>query len=271
MAERKNTPGTDIVPIVDQKLTVADQKLIDKSVKFINDTIAITLYKGSLEIGRHILEKYFDNDIELASSRNPHKPVSFQKLCESPDLKVDSTTLSRMVRVASQEEYLIQNKVATDDLFYNHKLELIKLPNDNKKIALIKRIIKDKISTRALSKIITETRKEIPSAIEQSPLKLISNIDSSIEKANVPTLLLQPDKLAKMKLKTRTKTKESAERLLEKMAVLKKECRTLINTINKFEEKKQKEQEAKEKKKQELLKNKATKKTDKEKGKKKTA
>ena len=264
MAENKSDPGTDMVPAI-------DQKLIDESVTFINDTIVKTIYKGSLEIGKYLLEKFFDNDIKLASSRNPRKSDSFQQLCKRPDLKVDPTTLSRMVRVASQEEYLIQNKVATDDLFYSHKLGLIKLPNDQKKLDLIKRCIKEKLSTRTLAKIIAETRKEIPSTIERSPLKLLSNIDSSIEKANVPTLLLQPDKLAKMKSKTRTKTKESAESLLEKMAVLEKECRTLISTINKFEEKKLKEQEAKEKKKQELLKNKATKKTTKEKEKMKTA
>jgi hypothetical protein len=264
MAENKSDPGTDMVPAI-------DQKLIDESVTFINDTIVKTIYKGSLEIGKYLLEKFFKNDIKLASSRNPRKSDSFQQLCKRPDLKVDPTTLSRMVRVASQEEYLIQNKVATDDLFYSHKLGLIKLPNDQKKLDLIKRCIKEKLSTRTLAKIIAETRKEIPSTIERSPLKLLSNIDSSIEKANVPTLLLQHDKLAKMKSKTRTKTKESAESILEKVATLTKNCKTLIKDLDKIEVKKEKEQEAKEKKKQELLKNKATKKTAKEKGGKKTA
>lgn len=55
-----------------------DQELIEQSVRFINEKANETLYKGSLEIGRYILNHFFHGDIRLASSKNPIKTNSYK-------------------------------------------------------------------------------------------------------------------------------------------------------------------------------------------------
>ena len=233
-------------------LSNVDHALIDKSVEFINNAIVETVYKGSLEIGEYLLKNFFEDDINLASSKSPKKPISFQELCKRPDLGVHPSTLSRMVRVASQEKYFVMSEAKVDELSYSHKLELIKLPNDKKKLKLVEKCIKEKLSCRKLSETIFETRQKTRGVTEPSPLKLISNVDKLIEGTQIPTLLSQPDKLESMRPKTRTEIRGRTSDLLEKMKTITEECNTLIETLDKIEEKKELEKKEKEKEKEEL-------------------
>ena len=228
-----------------------DKDLIDRSVEFINAIVVKTMYKGSLEIGEYLLINFFNNKIEQASSKNRNKAVSFQELCKRPDLGVHPSTLSRMVRVASQERYFLQNKASTDDLSYSHRIEFTKIDNDEKKIRLVKKCIQEKMSCRELSKIIFAARQELKGVIEPSPLKLISSVDRLIEGTQIPTLLSKPEKLERMRPNTRTVIKERASDLLEKMSTITKECNRLIKTLDKIEEKKKLEKEKKEREKKE--------------------
>ena len=98
----------------DQELTPVDnEKLIDDAVQFINEKANETLYKGSIEIGEYILEHFFNGDPKLASSKNPKKQQSFNKLCDRNDLIVHPNQLGLMVRVASQEKYFIEKEIDT--------------------------------------------------------------------------------------------------------------------------------------------------------------
>ena len=65
-----------------------DQRLIDDAVIFINSKVAETLVKGSIEIGEYLLTRFFNNDIEQATSRNAYKSISFNELCNRPDIAV---------------------------------------------------------------------------------------------------------------------------------------------------------------------------------------
>ena len=244
MAKTKDVPETNA-------LVAVNPALIDKSVEFINNAILKTIYKGSLEIGEYLLKNFFNDDIELASSKNPHKPISFQELCKRPDLGVHPSTLSRMVRVASQERYLIDGKANVNELSYSHKLELIKLPNDKNKLKLVERCLKQKISCKKLSETIFETRRKTRGVIEPSPLKLISNVDKLIEGTQLPALISKPEKLENMMPKTRTKIRERTSILLQKMTTITKDCNSLITTLDDIEKKKQLEKEQKEKEKEE--------------------
>ena len=229
-------------------VVAVDPALIDRSVKFINKTIIATSYKGSLEIGEYLLEHFFDNDIEKASSRNPHKPLSFQKLCKRDDLGVHPSTLSRMVKVASQEKYFVQEKTDTKGLTYSNRLEFTKLPNDKKKLKLVEKCIKEEMSFNTLSARISKKSKGLTPL---PPLKLISNVDKLFEGTQLPALLSTPDKLERLRSTTRTQMKEKANTLLNKMETLKNDCNSLITTLDKIDEKKQLEKEQKEREKEE--------------------
>ena len=229
-------------------VVAVDPALIDRSVKFINKTIIATSYKGSLEIGEYLLEHFFDNDIEKASSRNPHKPLSFQKLCKRDDLGVHPSTLSRMVKVASQEKYFVQEKTDTKGLTYSNRLEFTKLPNDKKKLKLVEKCIKEEMSFSTLSARISKKSKGVTPL---PPLKLISNVDKLFEGTQLPALLSTPDKLERLRSTTRTQMKERANTLLNKMQALTKDCNSLITTLDDIEKKKKLEKEEQEKEKEE--------------------
>ena len=234
-----------------KSVVAIDQALIDESVKIINDIVVKTMYKGSLEIGQYLLKHFFKDDIKLASSKNPNKPVSFKALCKRTDLDVHPSTLSRMVRVASQEKYFEQNNLKTESLSYSHKIEFIKLPNDKNKLQLVKKCITETISCRKLAEDILAIRQESRKETEPSPLKLITSVDRLIEGTQIATLLSKPEKLQNMRPNTRNDIRERASDLLEKMGTISKDCNKLIKTIDQIEEKKKVEEEKKEREKEE--------------------
>ena len=94
--------------------TVVNDQLVESSVKFINEKIVETVLQGSIEIGDYVLKHFFNDDIELASSPDPYKAASYSALCCHPDLGVSRPTLSKMVRVAAQERFLIASNLDVD-------------------------------------------------------------------------------------------------------------------------------------------------------------
>ena len=244
MAETQPVPKINAVEAV-------DPVLIDKSVEFINNAISKTLYKGNLEIGKYLLEHFYNNDIKLAFSRNPHKPVSFQKLCKRDDLGVHPSTLSRMVKVASQERYFIDSKTNVEELSYSNRLEFTKLPNSKKKLKLVEKCIKEEMSFRKLSEAISKINEKTKGVTPLPPLKLMSNVDKLFEGTQLPALLSTPDKLERLRSTTRTQMKERANTLLNKMQALTKDCNSLITTLDDIEKKKKLEKKEQEKEKEE--------------------
>jgi hypothetical protein len=160
---------------------IDETKIIDDAVVFINETAKKTIYDGSLKIGNHILEHFFNNDIKLASSRNPKKQTSFYKLCEREDLTVHSSRLGLMVRVASQERYLSDNTVDLTQLSYTHKTFLVKLENDIGKLDIAKKCIDGNWTTRELEKQIAERIRLDPDVRRVSPLQSTSKYIKKID------------------------------------------------------------------------------------------
>jgi hypothetical protein len=239
------------IAVPETKAVAVDTALIDKSVEFINNTIVKTFYKGSLEIGKYLLKHFFNDDITLASSKNPNKPVSYQALCKRADLEVDRSTISRMVRVAAQERFFKEENVKVEGLSYSHMIEFIKLPNNKKKIQLVKKCIEKKMSCKQLSENVLAIRKKTKTVIEPSPLKLISGVDKLIEKTQIADLLSKPEKLENMTTKDRTQLLERTNDLYEKMKTITEECNTLIQTLGQIEKMEKPEIEIKGKEKEE--------------------
>ena len=232
---------------------VVDKKLIDEAVAFINETAIKSVYQGSIEIGEYILKKFFDNDIKLASSRNPKKQTSFNALCARDDLSLDPTSLSGMVRVASQERFLSEKNVDTASLTYTHKKSLIKLENGNEKIKLIKSCIKGNWSTRFLDEKIREKIDEdisnrSPSLI-QTTKRYIGQVTKTLETINISELETDDETLNKMSANRRKKLVNNLKELktkFEKISEISKDipfsCDDLLNELTAIEKKPKKNQ-----------------------------
>jgi hypothetical protein len=229
-------------------MNVVDQNILDAAVDFINETANETIYNGSLKIGEYILEHIFDNDLKLATSRNPKKKDSFNKLCEREDLTVPPSRLSLMVRVASQERFFVEKKVDVGSLTYTHKASLVKLDDNTKKLNLIKKCFEEEMTTRKLEEEIKKMMDEIASpkspSLIQTTQKYMKRVDTILETVDDDSLDIDEDELSKMTVKRldsleshvndlKAKVKKAAERtesltsgcdtLLEKLDAVKKE------------------------------------------------
>jgi hypothetical protein len=236
----ENTESTDTSKAVPAE---ADDKKIQEAVKFINETAQKILYDGYVKIGNYILDQFFDGDIELASSKDPTKPASFVKLCKRGDLTVHPSRLGLMVRVASQERFLLEKKVNTKPLLFTHKASLVKLKNNQDKINLIQECIKKKWTTRTLDRKISEilnlVKPEPYEALAFTTSKYIRKVDNALT-LDTSALKIEDEILAKLPDDSRqeligqigilkTKVEESAA----KSGVIAAECDALISKLGK--------------------------------------
>ena len=222
---------------------VADDKKIDEAVKFINEKANETIYKGSIEIGEYILKEFFENDIELARSKNPRKEASFNKLCERGDLNVQPNRLGIMIRVASQERFLTEKEIDTSGLSYTHKASLVKIQDDKKKIKLIKQCLDNKWTTRELDKQINNTLKKLQSGKDSSIIqitkKYITKVedvlktveDSSLNIDDEDLSQMTPTRLDKLEAQLNNLKKQSAK-ISEKSETLTTGCDNLLDRVS---------------------------------------
>jgi hypothetical protein len=204
-----------------KKADLVNEELVEKAVQFINEKANETIYKGSEAIGAYLLENFFQNDISLASSRNPYKSASYTALCKRTDLVVHPATLSVMVRVAAQEIFFKKGGVKTEGLSYTHKAELVKLPNAKEKTELVKRALEGSYTTRQLSDEVKKIKGE-STGDEPKPTLLLAAVERCID--NPARLFDHPERssfisdktnLQKMKADTRQKLYEKSKSMIE--------------------------------------------------------
>ena len=215
---------------------VVDDQFIDQAVEHINEIANKTTYSGMMEIGQYVLEKFFDNDIEKASSRNPRKPESYKKLTEREDLVVPLSSLSIAVRVAGQEKFLEDKKINIDKLTYTHKAELVRMGNDIKKTSLVKKCIEENWTTRKLSEEVRKKIKKEDSETELPGRVNIRYLESMAKQIDKYSLVSDSDTLKKMNKKSREKIKEKARVAMEKMQMKISECEDILDAIKGIEE-----------------------------------
>ncbi len=201
----------------------ADNSLVEEAVGFINEKANEMVYKAYEEIGNYLLERFFDNDLKLASSRNPHKPASYRALCEHEGLLIHPSRLGVMVRVAAQEKYFLNHKLKTAELTYTHKAELVKIPEGPEKLKLIKKLLQKSLTTRQTADEVAKIRSALPR--DQKPLvkSLVEKIDSPeklFDEPDILDLLSREDKLGEelnqLRPKKRKKLSSEVTQMLER-------------------------------------------------------
>jgi hypothetical protein len=173
-----------------------DAALIDESVVFINQHVAAVV-NAAIAIGEHLLTRYFNNDIELATSKNRYKKVSYKMLCDRPDLALTRPELSTMVRVAIQERFFQSIGLSTGTLNYTHKKYLTRLPDNETKTTLAAECIENDLSSRQLYQRISEIKKETGSAETDTTENLFNDhvrrISRSISQTALPDIFGNPE------------------------------------------------------------------------------
>ncbi|MFC1858119.1 hypothetical protein ACFL9U_08815 [Thermodesulfobacteriota bacterium] len=214
-----------------------DERLVEEAVNFINGKVAETVFKGSLEIGEYVLKTFFNDDIEFASSRNRYKSMSYRALCERRDLAVNYSTLTKMVRVAAQERFLMANRILTDRLTYTHRVELIKLDNNAQKLSLVEECINLSLSVRELVPLINAVRKQITQPRTTTPTAQAKKHISEIERMTdgstlLPQLAFDLNKLKSIPQETRDHLRQTVTDLIAQIPNMTIVYNTLIDNLN---------------------------------------
>ena len=199
----------EMVPVQESRM---EDPLITQAVNFINEKANEFVYRGYEEIGNFLLEKFFDNDLERASSRNPRKPEAYRKLCQREDLAIHPSRLGVMVRVAAQEKFFASRKLNTDRLSYTQKAELVKIPDGSEKTKLVKKLLEKSISTRETAELVSNARKNLrqsDSPVAKGLEKRIYHPAKLFSDPGVVDLLADSGRLKKELSRLRGKTKHS--------------------------------------------------------------
>ena len=214
----------------------AGNVLVEASVKFINDKVAETVFRGSIEIGEYVLKHFLNDDIELASSPDRYKSASYSALCSHPDLAVSRQTLSNMVRVAAQERFLIANNVDVGMLGYSHRVELLKLENNETKIALVRRCIEMSLSVRKLIPLINEARQAPEESMESAATRMakkhIAKYEYLMDDSSAPSFFYDMDEMRTIDKETRQKMRQTFVSMLEKIPNITQVCQYMTASLD---------------------------------------
>lgn len=135
-----------------------DQEMVEESVRHIRTVLALTVYKGAMEIGDYVLDRFFDGDVRLVGSKNPRKSASFRSLverCGTADLPISKTWLHSAVGIAVVRRSL-PSATAFKELTPTHQSILLVLRNPDRIETLAQRAVSEKLTVRALRAVVKE-------------------------------------------------------------------------------------------------------------------
>lgn len=238
------TNTIDITPECSEHMPET-RNVVDEAVEFINEKksllknqVAESSYKTFVEIGEYLLKTFFNNDIALASSKDEDKPETYRSLAKRDDLDVHYTTLNKMVRCAIQEKFLLEHKdnidINNNNFTYTHRLILLRLPDDNLKIELIKEINTTNMSTRDLEARVNSEKIKLLGSQRNATPRILKYINNLIDELEYPQLeaIAQKDYLKKVPTAKREKIREEMQALIDKMTNAIASYKKLIEQID---------------------------------------
>ncbi len=128
------TTGADDVPEA-----LVDEGKLDEAVNFINRKTILSGLDLAREVGKYILDNFFDGDYQSFVNPSSAKEQSFRALLSREDLLPGSTTLYNFVRVSHQLELLPSDLV--DRLTFTQHRALLPLPDPKLKEELARRAL----------------------------------------------------------------------------------------------------------------------------------
>ncbi|MFZ2632315.1 MAG: hypothetical protein WA081_09960 [Desulfosalsimonadaceae bacterium] len=209
-----------------------DTAMIDEAVAFINERVAAHVHRGSLEIGEYVLERFFGNNLELAGSKNGHKPVSYRKLCIHPDLAVSRYTLTNMVKTAAQHSFLVSGGIPVERLNYSQQAALTRLENNEEKLALAQECIDDGIIAEDLKVLVREicNQSENPSPVIAVE-KYLTRVNRWIRRMGFPEGMTDRTVITDADPADKEKMMDTAGGILEDTYVIANRIRQLVTIL----------------------------------------
>ncbi|MDO9265292.1 MAG: hypothetical protein Q7U02_15080, partial [Desulfosalsimonadaceae bacterium] len=226
----KDTPMTETLS---PEVVLADAQ-IDEAVLFINERVASYVFNGSIEIGQYVFERFFNNDLALAGSKNRYKPVSYRRLCAHPDLCVSSSTLMDMVKTAAQEHFLYDGGIPAQGIIYSLKVLLTRLENNDQKLELARACIDEHLVVAELKQRIREIHDQ-SSGVSDNPAIAMKNhltrVERWIRRVAAPAGMTSRSVVGGLAPADREALLNSAGGILEDMSVITNAIQQMVSIL----------------------------------------
>jgi hypothetical protein len=162
MLERRNALTTrdangdaTVVPLP-RSAEKVDRELVERAVLHIRGELTKTVACGVDEVGRYLLQTFYDDDPDLYYSASPNEHASLRLLierCESMDFPVSRTFLANALRMAAVSKDL--PRAATfRRLPSSHRVELLRLKAPENVERFASKAISQKLSVQKLRALI---------------------------------------------------------------------------------------------------------------------
>ena len=128
--------------------------IYDDAVKNINQMMEQSASK-IMDIGKYLLEKFFDGDVAAAKSRSPQKGLSLRTLSLREDIDCSYSTLSRSIDAAVVHEEM-GTVAASQQLTASHYLILASVEDANTREEYANIALTDNLSSRQLKNLLVK-------------------------------------------------------------------------------------------------------------------
>lgn len=212
-------------------LTAQEIKQIDEAVAFIN-TKANETAKSLVDIGEYLLKTFFDNDISKVEDRAPRKGISLRKIAEHKDIMFSYRSLANAMQLAAQNHLFSGAKFM--NLTESHRLLLLSVNEEDKKLAFAEMSVKEKLSYRGLREVLIKEKYITPrgrgalfagereSEPEDDAFKDFFKPIDRLVKMNFAIDKIELDRLSDDQIQSMTKLKDRLEKILAKVEKAKK-------------------------------------------------
>ncbi len=162
MTKKTSADSTGVVAL---KGELVDKKLVEEAVEWIKQTAVEPAKKAMVEVGEYILKKFFQDDVELAKSKNPFKNASFRALadrCGTPHFPLSKTWLNNAVGVAMMSRQLPQPTAAFKQLPSSAQERLLSLKDPDRVEKVAKKAIESGFTIVELRTAVRQERAKMP-------------------------------------------------------------------------------------------------------------
>lgn len=168
-----------------KKQEPVDEGLVQASEQYITDSLqqeSNSNYFTDVDRGDHLLEGFYNGDVELAKSRKPFKGASLRELQRRLKEKVSISTMSGWLRLRVQHQALLdrnneegvkwcdpERQCLLGGLKLSHMMQLARLDHTSLKIAYIQRIQAENWNVTQLKESLDDFLAKTPSLPKEFP------------------------------------------------------------------------------------------------------
>lgn len=138
-----------------------DESLVEEAYSELRNILVNHLRKGMLEAGKYLIEKFYDNDVELARQKSSPKKASLNKLkkkLQNSDGNAPSKTWIYDAVNLAVDHHDYANDSVYGKLGHSHQVNLTYVKDPDKKKTLIKETAKNEYTVAKLKKEIAKAK-----------------------------------------------------------------------------------------------------------------